>query len=201
LLHRACGGDWPGTLVLRRSAVPAGGYDGTALFENLELVRTVEAAGGRADVALDLVVVRRPPTTAHFLGQRARQAYDEWARPWRLVAELAILPAVARGGRRAALGLALGAVVVAEIGRRRGGGAAVWPWTASLWAPAWLAERSVTSWCAVGSRLRGGARYRGARLPLAANTVRTIRRRLAAGALPPPAGSAGSAGDERGGDQ
>ena len=179
LLHRAVGGDWPGTLVVRRSALPPEGYDGAALFENLELVRTVQAGGGRACLALDLVVTRRPPTTAHFLGQRARQAYDEWARPWRLAIELAVLPTVLVGRRRAAAGVAVVAVAVAELGRRRAGGAAAWPWTASLWAPAWVAERAFTSWVAVGSRFRGGARYGDRRFPLAANSVRTIRRRLA----------------------
>ena len=180
LLHRALGGDWPGTLVLRRRALPSTGYDGAALFENLELVRTVRAAGGVACLALDLVVTRRPPTTRHFLGQRARQAYDEWARPWRLAAELAVLPGVLLGRRRAVVGIVAGSVAVAELARRRAGGTAVWPWTASLWAPAWVAERALTSWIALGSRVRGGARYRGGRLPLAANSVRTIRRRLAA---------------------
>ena len=62
-----------------------GGYDGTAVFENLELVRTLEAGGGTQVVALDLLVARLPPTTADFWNQRLRQAYDEWARPTRLL--------------------------------------------------------------------------------------------------------------------
>src|SRR5690606_32390788 len=74
LLNRLVGGDWPGTLGVRRSVLlNAGGYSGEALFENLELVRTVQAAGGREAVALDLLVERRPPTAVHFLSQRVRQ--------------------------------------------------------------------------------------------------------------------------------
>src|SRR5918912_708810 len=47
LLNRISGGDWPGTLGVRRSRLLAThGYDGKVLFENLELVRTVKAAGG-----------------------------------------------------------------------------------------------------------------------------------------------------------
>ena len=46
LLNRIRGGDWPGTLGVRRSTLlAAGGYSGEALFENLEMVRTVRAAG------------------------------------------------------------------------------------------------------------------------------------------------------------
>ena len=180
LLNRVTGGDWPGTLVVRRSALPSG-YAGDALFENLELVRTVVAGGGREVLALDIVVPRRPPTTARFVEQRVRQAYDEWARPWRLVAQLLVLPAIVRWRGRAAMVIAGGAIVAAEAGRRRAGGRHVWPATAPLWAPPWVAERAVTSWLALGARARGGVRYRDGRLALAANPVRRIRRRLAAG--------------------
>jgi hypothetical protein len=177
LLARATGGDWPGTLVVDRDAlVRAGGYDGSALFENLELVRTLEAAGGRAGLALDLLVTRLPPTTRHFWGQRVRQAYDEWARPGRFALELSIVPLVVVGRAKAAVGVAALAVALSEVGRRRGGGRAVFEPTAALWAPAWVAERAVTSWIALGSRLLGGARYGTGRLPRAANRPATLRR-------------------------
>jgi len=58
LLNRVAGGDWPGTLGVRRSAlIDAGGYDGRAMFENLELVRTIRALGGREEVLLDAYVL------------------------------------------------------------------------------------------------------------------------------------------------
>ncbi|HEV2894293.1 MAG TPA: glycosyltransferase family 2 protein, partial [Actinomycetota bacterium] len=96
LLNRVAGGDFPGTLGVRRSLVlGAGGYDGDVLFENLELLRTVRAAGGTVLTPLDLYVRRLPPDTGHFLGQRVRQAYDELARPARLAASLALLPGAA----------------------------------------------------------------------------------------------------------
>jgi hypothetical protein len=48
LVNRALGADYPGTLGVRRSRfLEMGGYDGDVLFENLELIRTVRAAGGR----------------------------------------------------------------------------------------------------------------------------------------------------------
>jgi hypothetical protein len=185
LLNRVAGGDFPGTLGVRRSLVlGAGGYDGDVLFENLELLRTVRAAGGTVLTPLDLYVRRLPPGTGHFLGQRVRQAYDELARPARLAAALAVLPgAAALAARRrwwplaAAAGLA---VAVAETGRRRAGGRAVFPASSSLLAPVWLLERGASSWLAVYARLiRGGAAYAGGRLRRAATPERVLRVRLA----------------------
>ena len=185
LLARTTGGDWPGTLGVRRSTLlNAGGYRGDVMFENLELVRTVRAVGGRERVAFDLFVRRLPPTGGHFWSQRVRQAYDELARPVRLAVQMATLPVVltlaAQGHwRRLGAGLA-GIVALAEAGRRRGDGRSVFDWSAALWAPLWLAERSVTSWLAVGARLLfGGIPYRGTVVPEAASSMHELRRTLA----------------------
>ncbi|HTU12155.1 MAG TPA: glycosyltransferase family 2 protein [Allosphingosinicella sp.] len=178
LLNRLGDGDWPGTLGVRRSMLlAAGGYSGEVLFENLELVRTMRAAGGREAVPLDLFVARRPPDSGHFLSQRPRQAYDEWARPVRFAAQLALLPAgilIGRHGPGWLLAAMAGTIVAAEIGRRKGGGQAVFPPSSALWAPAWLAERAVTSWMALGMRLLGGVRYRDTRLRYAATPQRVL---------------------------
>ena len=189
LLNRLCGGDYPGTLVVRRDVVlAAGGYDGDVLFENLELMRTVQAAGGRVATPLDLYVARHPPATAKFAAQRVRQAYDDLAQPWRLALSLAVVPAVAAVALRsrnpgAAAGRLGGAAAViaaaAELGRRRAGGRDVFPPSASLLAPLWVLERGICSWLAVGLRIsRGGCPYAGRLIPRAANSRRTLRRRL-----------------------
>lgn len=185
LLNRIAGGDWPGTLAVRRSILrAAGGYDGRAMFENLELVRTVLAMGGVESVPLDLFVARRPSTTKHFWSQRIRQAYDELARPPRLATQLAVLPlailgATTIGWRSLAVGVAA-IVAAAELGRRRAGGTTVFPASASLLAPAWVAERAVCSWLALGARvLLGGVPYRGTVLRHAATPMRVLRARLA----------------------
>src|SRR3954469_8921510 len=69
LLNRALGRDHPGTFGLRRSTfLSMGGYDGDVLFVNLELCRTVAAAGGVEQNAPDLFVRRLPPTARHFAG-------------------------------------------------------------------------------------------------------------------------------------
>ncbi|MFG1677993.1 glycosyltransferase [Micromonospora sp. NPDC049282] len=184
LLARVFGGDWPGTLAVRRGTfLTMGGYDPDVLFENLELHRTVRAYGGCTATPAWLYVRRLPPTAGHFLGQRVRQAYDETARPAGLLAALAVLPAtaVALAARRPGLLLRAGlvTVAVAELGRRRAGGAAVFPAHTTLAAPVWLLERGVCAWLAVGRRLRGGVPYAGSRLRVAAHSTRALRRRLA----------------------
>ncbi|MDQ3785390.1 MAG: hypothetical protein M3360_11050 [Actinomycetota bacterium] len=93
LLNRATGADYPGTLALKRSFfMSMGGYDGDVLFENLELIRTVERSGGRVMSPLDLYVERLAPTRARFFSQRVRQAYDNFALLPRMVMWLAVLP-------------------------------------------------------------------------------------------------------------
>ncbi len=177
-------GDFPGTLAVRRSTVLAvGGYDGDALFENLELMRTVRAAGGTVKTPLDLYVPRRPPSAAHFFSQRVRQAYDDFAIPLRIGAFLSLAPLAAgtlRSGRtRPLLVASLVAIGLAEAGRRRAGGASHFPPGASLLAPAWVAERSLCSWLALGAKLRGGVRYGEGRLSHSATSMRLLRSRHA----------------------
>jgi hypothetical protein len=181
LLNRAViGTDFPGTLAVRLTPrLRADGYDGDVLFENLELIRTIRAAGGRERLMPDLFVRRLPPSAGHFVRQRVRQAYDSFAQPGRMISELALLPAfvlLARRPRR--LGGLLGAaMVVAEVGRRRSRGQVVFGPEAVWFTPAWLAERSVCSWLALANRvLFGGVRYSGGRICRAAHSVSELRR-------------------------
>jgi hypothetical protein len=193
-------GDFPGTLAVRRSALLAtGGYDGDALFENLELMRTVRAAGGRVLTPLDLYVARRPPDTDHFFSQRVRQAYDDFAIPARIATFLALGPlavysARRSGARRLALG-AIGSMLIAEAGRRKGGGAMRFPPSGSLLAPAWLAERSLCSWLALWARLRGGVLYGDGRLRHSATPMRRLRARHAGALAANDGGAVGAEAD------
>jgi Glycosyltransferase like family 2 len=176
LVNRAFGADWPGTFALRRNAIDAmRGWNTEVLFENLQLVRTAQAHGLRVVNAPQLVVVRTPPSAEHFWSQRVRQAYDDFAQPARLAAELALLPVlVAIAARRPRLLLAptAAAVALGEVGRRRYGRVPA-PQTSALWCPVWLLERSVCVWIAFGSWCRGGVRYHGRRVRHAALPVRT----------------------------
>ncbi|GAA3080090.1 hypothetical protein GCM10017600_04040 [Streptosporangium carneum] len=181
LLNRGFGADYPGTFGVRRTAfLETGGYDGDVLFENLELIRTVRAHGGRERRPLDLYVRRLPPDSARFWSQRVRQAYDDLAQPPRMLFFLAVLPALAvallRRRRRAVLACACLSVGVAEIGRRRAGGRRVFPFSAALFAPVWVLERATCSWLALAARfLRGGVPYAGRRMRIAAHSTRRIR--------------------------
>jgi hypothetical protein len=183
LINRATGGDWPGTLALQRAALEAtGGYDGNVLFENLELVRTVTAAGGRELQLLDVFVRRLPPKTDHFWSQRVRQAYDEFARPMRLAAALAVVPGIAVSvlawGWPAVVVVTAVPILVAEAGRRAGQGARVFPAVSILAAPLWVLERGVCVWAAVLMRLLlGGVPYAGRILRRAATPSRILVRR------------------------
>jgi hypothetical protein len=183
LINRALGADFPGTLGVRRSRfVAMGGYDGDVIFENLELIRTVEATGGTTCSPLDLYVRRLPPRTAHFWGQRTRQAYDDFAIPARMLCWLALLPLLAAASRlrrpTPVLCGATGAAVLAERGRRRSGGKRVFPASSSLLAPLWVIERGVCSWLAVSQRMRfGGVRYGDSVIATAAHSTADIRRR------------------------
>jgi hypothetical protein len=183
LIARMTGGDWSGTLGVRRSTFErAGGYRSDVLFENLELVRTIRALGGRERVLYDVFVARRPPAAGKYFEQRVRQAYDEFARPLRLVLQLALAPAAfwalrARGPRSVVIGSAF-AIALAEAGRRRAGGRRYFPPYASLLAPVWVIERALTSWLAVAAYLAGGVPYAGGRLRAAATPTRLLRLRL-----------------------
>jgi hypothetical protein len=185
VLNRVTGGDWPGTLGIRKSTIDAaGGYDGGVMFENLELVRTIIAAGGKESLCPSIYVRRLPSSTDHFWSQRVRQAYDELARPSRLAVQLLMLPLLlllALTGSWAILGLALLSVMgVAEIGRRKDGGTKIFSAVSSFLAPAWVIERAICIWLAVASRVvYGGIRYRGVVLRRAATPLRELRERHA----------------------
>jgi hypothetical protein len=185
LLNRSVGADYPGTLGVRRDSLLAiGGYDGDVIFENLELLRTIRAAGGTVTTPLDLYVARRPPSARHFASQRVRQAYDDFAIPARMAAWLAVLPALgaaaARGRWHRPAIVAAGLIALAEVGRRRAGGRRYFPATASLFAPLWVLERGICSWLALRQRLvRGGIPYAGGLVPRSASSMRRLRRRFA----------------------
>ena len=173
LVNRAWQSDFAGTIAFRRAAFLATrGYCGAVLFENLELIRTLGGTRVRRPPRPQHLRGPPPPSLRHFYGQRVRQAYDSFAQPGRLAAELALLPLVVAGTARTRMAMPVAAgvaIMMAERGRRRDGGRTVYPWSRALYAPLWVAERAVCSWLAVGCFLRGGVRYSGGRLRTAAH--------------------------------
>lgn len=165
LINRTLDGDWPGTLAIRKSALPSG-YNADVLFENLELVRTIRANGGRERVARNLFVRRLPPTSNHYWSQRVRQAYDEFARPERLVVALTIAPlliiALAFKTPVIAEALAIAAIALAFAGWLRDDGWKHFSLMSVIAAPLWLLERGLCAWIAVYQRFaHGGMLYAG----------------------------------------
>jgi hypothetical protein len=70
-------------------------------------------------------------------------------------------------------------MAVAEVGRRRAGGRAVFPAAATAAAPLWLLERGVCAWLALAVRLRrGGVAYAGSRIKVAANSPAALAARI-----------------------
>jgi hypothetical protein len=183
LLNRALGQDFPGTFGVRRSALLVmGGYDGDVVFENLELLRTAEAAEVRIAACPGLYVQRLPPDLDQLARQQVRYAYESLAQPVRLALELAVVPVLAtllrRQRYRALGGYAATVTALAEIGRRRAGGRTVFPVTSSLIAPCWLITRGVCCWAALSLRLtRGGLPYSGTTIRRAASSTRSLRAR------------------------
>jgi hypothetical protein len=184
LLNRVSGGDWPGTLGLKASALENRRYAADVLFENLELVRTIQARGGVECCALDLFVRRLPPAPRHFWSQRVRQAYDEFARPFRMVGWLSIAPLMLIAMRRRRWGVllagAVGIMAAAELGRGRGGGRRFFPRIAVLLSPVWVVERTICAWLALGSAcLLGGIPYHGRIVSKAATAKGRLRKAAA----------------------
>ena len=184
LLNRAIGVQFPVAMGLRRTMfLRMGGYDGDVMFENLELIRSMRFAGARVAAPNDLFVRHLAPDRDWFWSQRVRQAFDDFTLPGRMAVWLSLGPLAMRSlvrGRpgRIAAG-ALGAIAVAEVGRRRGGGARVYPPTAPLFAPLWLGERAICSWVALWHRMRtGGIPYRGGLIERAATPRRELRARI-----------------------
>jgi hypothetical protein len=191
LLNRGLGGDFPGTLGVRRSfLLDPNGYLGDVLFENLDLIRTVEARNGTVANAMDIYVKRIPPTFPHFLEQRIRHAYEEFAFPARMTIWLSLLPllavCLARRRRAPLLAFGVGSILLSMRGRSSHGGHRVFPLAAALLTPAWLLERGICAWLAVGLRLAGGYRYHGRTVTRVAHSKRTLLSRVRA----PAAGTA-----------
>src|SRR5579883_1134378 len=183
LVNRSLDGDWPGTLLFKRSWLPQG-YNPDVLFENLELVRTIVARGGRERVARGTYVRRLPPSTRHFISQRVRQAYDEFARPARMAAALAVLPLLAScvllRSPLPAYAAILGVSALAAAGWLRDGGYRYFPVWAIAAAPLWMLERGACSWLAVYERLRyGGVRYGASIIREAASSQKGLEARWA----------------------
>ncbi|MEP6936730.1 MAG: glycosyltransferase [Chthoniobacterales bacterium] len=159
LINRAtlCAADYPGTCAFRRETIlRVGHYDGDVLFDNEEIVRHFARAGATISYANDLFIEKRAPTLRKWREQRPRQAYEDFALRTKTAVFAALLPAVITctllGGRTGALLSICGFMAVAWLlalrGWLRGGARKFFPPLVILWAPLWVAERSISTFWA-----------------------------------------------------
>jgi hypothetical protein len=110
-----------------------------------------------------------------------RQAYDEFARPWRLAAGLAVIPALVVGwlffGTITLDAFVVLAMASAAAGWVRAGAWRYFSALAILAAPLWILERGFCSWLALCERLWfGGVRYGGSVIVNAASPRRELKK-------------------------
>lgn len=167
LINRAwiAEGDYSGTLgVTRNAMLRFGHYDGDVLFDNEEIVRHFRSKRAHIKYARDFFVLKLPPTFEKWIEQRPRQAYEDFVIRAKTLFFLA-LPAVLiltwlKSGWRLSLAyillISVGAIVTAARGLSDGAAHFV-PVSTVLYAPLWIAERSVsTYWALYWYFTRGG---------------------------------------------
>ena len=155
LINRAwiAEGDYPGTLGVRRSAMlRVGHYDGDVLFDNEEIVRHFRARGASIAYARDFFILKHPPTFRKWLEQRPRQAYEDFVMRAK-TAFFALLPFICAliwfvAGWRWLLAFLIavagGAVIAAARGLGDGASRFFSP-SLCLYAPLWVAERTLST--------------------------------------------------------
>ncbi len=167
LLNRAWmpEGDYPGTLGIRRSAMlRVGHYDGDVLFDNEEIVRHFRARGARVCFARDFFIHKRPPSFRKWVEQRPRQAYEDFVMRAKTLFFAALPAALALsalfGGLRGALAFVLAVAAGSALLAARGlgdGATRFFPAWLCLYAPAWVLERTLsTYWAFYWKLARGG---------------------------------------------
>lgn len=164
-------GDYPGTCAFRRATMlRVGHYDGDVLFDNEEIIRHFVRAGAQVHYALNLLVQKRAPSLRKWKEQRPRQAYEDFGLRSKTGFFLLLLPLTLimrlcfgkRAGRSFIVTMLAGSVLLAERGRRRGKALHFFPASISWFAPAWVLERALSTYWAVGWYfLRGGYPFGG----------------------------------------
>ena len=158
-------GDYPGTCAFRRSAcLRFGHYDGDVLFDNEEIVRHFILNGADVCYALNLFILKRPPTLRKWFEQRPRQAYEDFDMRLKTVLFMSLLPATSAigffNGAAAALSfffvVSICAAVLAGLGLLRDQAYNFFPAHVILYAPLWLVERSLSVYWALYWRLAHG---------------------------------------------
>lgn len=166
-------GDYPGTCAFRRSTcLRVGHYDGDVLFDNEEIVRHFVLQGADVFYALDLFILKRPPTLRKWMEQRPRQAYEDFVMRAKTLLFISLLPITITLGfvvglRFAllfALFISLCAMSLALRGLWRNRAYRFFPAKVILYAPLWVMERVLSTYWALYWRVAHGGYPFGARL-------------------------------------
>ena len=152
--------DYPGTCAFRRETfLRVGEYDGDVLFDNEELIRHFARRRARLCYANDLFIAKRPPSFRKWLEQRPRQAYEDFGLRFKTMFFATLLPlgiTLALIDARWLLILLL-SILLAVAGWLRGSARKYFPFTCCLFAPLWVAERTLsTYWAFYWWVTRGG---------------------------------------------
>jgi hypothetical protein len=124
-------------------------------------VRRLVAHGAEVHPAADVFVRRNPPAFADWLQARPRAAGDDFALPMKSAFFFALVPLLillgTLGGFRLTATYAgvLAFAAIALALRGRSGASAFFPVRACLFAPLWIAERSISVYWALYRKLRG----------------------------------------------
>ncbi len=143
--------DYPGTCAfLRSTMLRFGEYDGDVLFDNEELIRHFARHGAQICYANDLFIRKRPPTFRKWLEQRPRQAYEDFGLRFKTVLFASLLPiAIILAVIDARwLWIFLSPIFIAFAGWLRGGARKYFPLHVCLFAPLWVFERTLSTYCA-----------------------------------------------------
>jgi hypothetical protein len=149
--------DYPGTCAFRRSTIlNAGEYDGDVLFDNEEIIRHFARRGSRICYANNFFIHKRPPKFRKWLEQRPRQAYEDFGLRFKTIVFASLLPIAFAitliGGMKSlsifALSIAVISILLAFTGRARGSARRFFPLTICLFAPVWILERTLSTYCA-----------------------------------------------------
>ncbi|HEY0658194.1 MAG TPA: glycosyltransferase family 2 protein [Pyrinomonadaceae bacterium] len=167
LLNRAWidEGDYSGTLgVTKNAMIRVGHYDGDVLFDNEEIVRHFRLKGANIKYARDFFILKLPPTFGKWIEQRPRQAYEDFVMRAKTLFFLSLPVVLAvtawNAGWRLCLTyivvIAISAILTAAFGLTDGA-TRFFPITVILYAPLWIAERSIsTYWAFYWYFTRGG---------------------------------------------
>lgn len=159
-------GDYPGTCAFRRSTcLRVGHYDGDVLFDNEEIVRHFVLKGADVCFALDLFILKRPPTFKKWIEQRPRQAYEDFVMRGKTALFISLVPLAALlglfVGARATLGfvfvVSICAMLCALRGMWRNQAYKFFPASTIFYAPLWILERALSVyWALYWRTARGG---------------------------------------------